>query len=111
MRVMSDGRVRRTESEWRAFVARFESSGQSELGFCQKAKLSRKSLREWRKRLNEGEGKSRVRATRKPRQAPAGFVEWVAPRTSPAPIGVEPRREGVEFELALPGGIVLRWRA
>ena len=89
--------------------ARFESSGQSELGFCQKAKLSRKSLRVWRKRLSSGDGKLRVRATRKPRSVPAAFVEWVAPMSS-LPIGGEPRSD-VEFELALPGGVIIRWRA
>ena len=109
MQVLSDGRVRRTESEWRAIVARFESSGQSELGFCQKAKLSRMSFRVWRKRLTSDVGTPRVQATRKPRPAPARVVEWVAPMPS-LPMGGDPR-PGVEFELALPGGVVLRWRA
>lgn len=111
MRVLSDGRVRRTESEWRAIVARFEGSGESEVGFCQKAKLSRKSLRVWRERLTQVDARSRVRATRKPRPAPAGFVEWVAPMPSPTGTGVELQGRGVEFELALPGGVVVRWRA
>ena len=111
MRVLSDGRVRRVESEWRALVARFESSGLSEAGFCRKAKVSRQSFRLWRKRLATGDGAPRrVRATRRPRPAPGGFVEWVAPMPPPTTTGGEPR-PGVEFELALPGGVVLRWRA
>ena len=92
MRVLADGRVRRTESEWRAIVARFERSGLSELAFCKKAKLSRQVFRRWRQRLAEP-------------SAPAEFVEWVAPEVVEEPAG------RAEFELTLPGGAVLRWKA
>jgi len=106
MRVLSDGRVRRTESEWRALVEKFEASGQSEAGFCRAKKLSRRSFREWRKRFEQsGPGRRRVRATRKRKTSAVGFVELTAPSLGAAP------RAGAEFELELPGGVRLRWRA
>ncbi len=107
MQIWSDGRVCRAESEWRAIVAGLESKGQLEVGFSPKAKLSRKSSRVGRKRLATGDVTHRIRATRKPRPAPAGFVEWVAPTPSPT-INREPRA-GVEF--ALPSGGVVRCQA
>jgi len=92
MRVLADGRVRRTESEWRAIVARYERSGMSEVAFCHKAKLSRASFRNWKERLAGSE-------------SPAGFVEWVTPEV------VEESTARGEFELTFPGGAVLRWKA
>jgi hypothetical protein len=91
MRVLADGRVRRTESEWRSIVARQERSGMSKVAFCQRSKLSRASFRQWKQRLAE-------------RESPA-FVEWVTPEV----VGAE--SAGAEFELTLPGGAVLRWKA
>ena len=95
MRVLADGRVRRTESEWRSIVTRYERSGLSESVFCQRSKLSRNTFLKWRRRF------SKVAGT-----APA-FVEWMGPleaaEQAPARVG--------EFELTLPGGVVLRWRA
>jgi len=106
MRVLSDGRIRRTQSEWRALVKKFEASDQSEVAFCRKAKLSGRSFREWRKRLAEADATPRRGvATRKPKAPRAGFVELTAPTTAAAP------RSGAEFELELPGGVRLRWRA
>lgn len=90
MRVLADGRVRRTESEWRAIVARYERSGMSELAFCRKANLSRQVFRQWRRRPAERS------------DASSDFVEWVVLEV------VEDRSAGTEFELTLPGGIVLR---
>jgi len=111
MQALSDGRVRRTESEWRAIVSRFESSGLSEAGFCRKANLSRKSFRDWRKRLSRSPSTPRILATRRPRPTPSAFVEWLAPSADATPTAVGVRGERVEFELALPGGVVVRWRA
>jgi hypothetical protein len=91
MRVLADGRVRRTESEWRALIERQARSGMSELAFCKKVKLSRGSFRKWKGRLSEVE-------------SPAAFVEWVTPE-------VVEEASGVDFELTLPGGAVLRWKA
>lgn len=109
MRALSDGRIRRTESEWRAIVASFGSSGLSEAAFCRKARVSRKSFRMWRERLTAGETSPRVQATRKPRPSPSGFVEWLAPG-APTLLEAKPG-SGIAFELALPGGVVVRWRA
>ena len=91
MRVLADGRVRRTESEGRSIVARQERSGMSEVAFCQRSKLSRASFRQWKQRLAERE--------------PSAFVEWVTP------VVVGSESGGAEFELTLPGGAVLRWKA
>jgi hypothetical protein len=92
MRVLADGRVRRTESEWREIVSRYERSGMSELVFCKKAKVSRHVFRQWKRRLAE-------------RDAPADFVQWVVPEV------LEGSVPGTQFELSLPGGVVLRWKA
>lgn len=92
MRVLADGRVRRTEAEWRVLVERQARSGLSELAFCKEAKLSRGSFRKWKQRIG-------------PVETPAGFVEWAAPEV------VEAEASRAEFELTLPGGAVLRWRA
>lgn len=106
MQVLSAGRVRRAESEWRAIVSRFESSGLSEAGFCRNANVSRKSFRMWRARLSAEGAPPRVRATRRPRPTPAAFVEWLAPN-SPTPLEAKPG-SGTEFELALPNDVVGR---
>ncbi len=109
MQALSDGRIRRTESEWRAVVGSFESSGLSEAAFCRKAKVSRRSFRIWRARLAPVGSPPRVLATRRPRPASAAFVEWLAPSSSTS-ISAKPGA-GTAFELALPGGVVVRWRA
>jgi hypothetical protein len=98
MRVLADGRVRRTEAEWRAVLERFEKSGLSLSAFCRRAKLPRGSVVKWRRRLAQ-----------RPSAAPA-FVEWVAPPIAGTGTETAAVRAG-ELELSLPGGVVLRWRA
>ncbi len=100
MRTLSDGRIRRSEAEWRAILARFETSGLSELAFCRRSKIARKSFRAWRRRLA-----SPPRRLAKPK---AAFVEWSPPAV---PRGTAGPQAGREFELELPGGVVLRWKA
>ena len=103
MRILADGRVRRTRAEWRGLVARFEQSGLSMAAFCRRAKLPRGSFVKWRRRL---EGSPSVERHSPP--APA-FVEWIAPPSAHAEVA---RGAGAgEFELSLPGGVVLRWKA
>jgi len=97
MQVLADGRVRRTEAEWRALLERFEKSGLPLAAFCRRTKLSPSSFLKWRRRFSAG-----------PRPAPT-FVEWVAPASAELEAGE--RRVGGEFELSLPGGVVLRWKA
>ena len=95
MRVLTDGRIRRTESEWRSILAEYERSGQSESTFCRESKLSRSTFRKWKRRLSGAAG------------AGPAFVEWIVPSgaAEEAPVRVG------EFELTLPGGVVLRWKA
>jgi hypothetical protein len=51
--VMSNGRVRRTEAEWREMVSRFRTSGMSVREFCRKERLKVSSLQRWQGRLKE----------------------------------------------------------
>ncbi len=99
MRVLADGRVRRTEAEWRKIVERFEKSDLSVSAFCRRAKLPRNSFTKWRERLAGS-----------PSPSPA-FVEWIAPAGAAEPEAEEAPARGAELELSLPGGVVLRWRA
>jgi hypothetical protein len=101
MRVLADGRVRRTQAEWRGLVERFEQSGLSMTAFCRRAKLPLSSFAQRRRHL---EGSPRVE--RAPRPA-AAFVEWIAPTSAETAVG----QRAVELELSLPGGVVLRWKA
>lgn len=51
MRALSDGRIRRSKSEWRAIAREFESSGFSQVAFCRKVGVARQRFRIWRERL------------------------------------------------------------
>jgi len=104
MRVLADGRVRRTEAEWRGLVDRFEQSGLSMTALCSRAKLPRSSFVKWRRRRLGG----RPGVERSPRPSPR-FVEWVAPSSAQGEAAKE--RGAGELELSLPGGVVLRWKA
>lgn len=97
MRRLSDGRQRRSREQWREIVAQFEGSGLSENGFCKKAGLNRKTFRVWRQRIGE----------EKPHR-PA-FVELAMPKPVEEPL-LGTLEHGT-FELQLPGGVSLRWRA
>ena len=93
MRLLADGRVRRSASEWRGVLAKFEASGLSALAFCQQERVSPSAFTRWRQEL---------------RSAPAADGAFL--EVSPcAPVGVRPLAPG-EFELALAGSVVLRWR-
>lgn len=58
---------RRSESEWRAIVERFERSGMPATLFCRRAGISQKTLRFWRWKLR------RSNSAKSP--GPAEFVE------------------------------------
>jgi len=95
MQVLADGRVRRSRSEWRAIMKAFEKSGLTISAFCEREAISRSAFADWKRRL----GKT---VPREPR-----FVELTPPpRPSPAALPA-----GGEFELSLPGGVTLRWKA
>jgi hypothetical protein len=91
MQVMSNGRVRRTEEEWRELLARFRKSGLSAREFCRKERVQAVSLQRWQVRLN---GK----ANRK------DFITVV-----PATPAVSPTR-GWAVEVTLPDGSRLRFQ-
>ena len=99
MRVLADGRVRRAESEWRAILDRYARSGLSASAFCRRAKLSRGSFVKWKQKL--------AAKTSAPAVVEPGFVEWVTPEREV----VQSTERAGEFELSLPGGVVLRWKA
>jgi hypothetical protein len=91
MRTLSDGRVRRSREEWEQIVGLYHSSGLAEAAFCKREKISLSRLSMWIRKI--------------PRAAPtaASFVDVT-------PVDTGMARSG-EFELVLPGGVTLRWRA
>jgi hypothetical protein len=95
MRVLADGRVRRTRAEWQTIMMRFKKSGLTVTAFCEREEISASAFSEWKRKLG-------VKMTRKP-----SFVELTA-STTPPPASLP--HQG-EFELALPGGVMLRWKA
>ena len=95
MRVLVDGRVRRSRAEWQTLLTRFKKSGLTRAAFCKQQKISASAFSTWKRKL-VGKG------VRKP-----GFVE-LPPIARPAGASLPARGE---FELSLPGGVVLRWKA
>jgi hypothetical protein len=91
MQVLSNGRRRRTESEWREIIERFGRSGLSAREFCKRELLVPVSLQRWQVKLSSS----------KTREDDAGeFIEVTPPPSeSPTTWSVE-----VEF----PDGRVLR---
>jgi hypothetical protein len=89
MRVMSNGRVRRSESEWRELFSRFDRQPQPPGEFCRRERLKLTSFHRWRRRL-EG------------RPVPAEFV--TVTRESQPPPSVLPW----SLEIVLPSGHKLR---
>jgi hypothetical protein len=99
MRVLADGRVRRTRSEWQSILKRYEKSGLSGTAFCEREEISPSSFAEWKRKLGK------VASTRPSRPR---FVELTKPVAVPVMPPVPSHGRG-EFELSLPGGVVLRW--
>lgn len=99
MRVLSDGRVRRSRAEWQAIMKRFRKSDLSVARFCQREKISASAFADWRRKLEITVAR-KVKVVRKPR-----FVEVTPSSETTAPEAVR------EFELSLPGDVVLRWKA
>ena len=91
MRRLSDGRLRRSQSEWEQIMERYRISGLSEAAFCKREKLSRSRFVVWRRELRRSATKS------------VPFVEVM-------PVEPPPKATG-EFELTLPGDVTLRWKA
>lgn len=53
MQVSSNGRVRRSEAEWRQIMVRFAESGLSRRAFCLREKLHPAGFDRWYRRLAE----------------------------------------------------------
>ncbi len=51
MQVMSNGRVRRSEGEWREIISRYEQSGLSGRDFCRNEQIRPSSFWRWRQKL------------------------------------------------------------
>jgi len=102
MRVLSDGRIRRTALEWKEIIDRFGQRGLPIAEFCEKEGISRSAFASWKKKL------APVRRGTVHKKAPS-FVEitGAVTRKSSAPTVTLPQ---ASFELALPGGATLRWR-
>ncbi len=100
MQKQADGKVRRSRKEWEQIFDRFRSSGQSGAAFCRQNKLPKSSFEKWRKKVGRPLG------VKKPTPS---FVEWPTAMT-PASVSSVPLAPG-EFELSLPGGVVLRWKS
>lgn len=102
MQIQSNGKVRRTAAEWDAIFKEFEASGLSAAAFCRRKKLPKSTFTKRR------DSRGRERAVR--RSSTARFVEL-----KPARVDVSPPPQATTnehaFELELPGGAVLRWRA
>ena len=91
MRRSPTTRMRYSRDEWRQIIERFGASGLSEAAFCKRERLSPKRFAQWQRKLP------------RPRAHSASFVEL-------RPANPIPTSQG-EFEITLPGGVSLRWKA
>ena len=89
MRVTANGKVLRSEAEWRTICTRFAQSGLGPQEFCQRESIAVGSFKKWYQRCAESGGQSRA------------FVELVAP---PVP------RDVWAVEVELPSGVRVRFR-
>ena len=101
MRVQSNGKVRRSEEEWERILTRFEKSGLSAAAFCRREKISKNTFAKWQGRLQG----------RRPVRSAPPFVELKPLATQTSSTTQASTFDSGEFELSLPGGVVLRWRA
>lgn len=93
MKNMKDGRVRRTEAEWKKLIHKFLESGLDAKGFCRREKLLRSNFTRWRRQLS----------------SPAA-AKFVPLKAQAAPASEKPSRSGWELEVSLPGGVHLQFR-
>jgi len=97
MQVQTNGRVRRSRSEWREIFDRFETSGLSQTAFCRREDLSKSSFTKWMARLA---------ADLAPAAESVPFVEISSAVSEPA----APSLGAGELEVLLPGGVRIRWK-
>ncbi len=91
MRVLANGRVRRSEAEWRELVGRFRNSGESVGAFCQREKLVATSFHRWNRRIGE-----------------VSTQDFVPVSLSS---GTSPAASTWSFEVVLPNGLTLRFQS
>lgn len=84
-------RPRRSALEWSELIERFRSSDESESSFCRRENVSRTSFSNWKRRIGRTSSKQ------------GSFVELAAPSVSSS-------LASGEFEIILPGNVVLRWK-
>ncbi len=94
MKKIGDGRIRRTETEWKKIVHNFLASGLNAKEFCRREKLDRNNLSRWRRQLSTSPGVAK-------------FVPLM-PRAKPS--AEIPPRSGWELDVSLPGGVHLQFR-
>ena len=84
MKISANGKIRRTEGEWREILGRFAGSGCSQSEFCIREKISLPSFHKWRHKLSVG--------------VVSSFVE----------VGEVSKAKTSAVELMFPSGLVLR---
>ena len=89
MQVMSNGRVRRSDVEWRELLSRYDQSGLSAREFCRKEAVQVTSLLRWQQKLT----------------GPSARDEFVSVVTTPT---TTPSVSPWTAEVILPNGITLR---
>jgi transposase-like protein len=95
-KVAGGKRVRRSEQEWRALLARFEHSAMTVSAFCRREGICAASLYRWRRLLGEAGVGDRPMA---PADHSPGFVDLGALSSTGA--------DRLELKLDLGGGLVL----
>ena len=58
MQLQSNGKVRRTDSEWREILSRWKKSGLGPEEFCRKQEIRLSSFRRWQERLGADSAKA-----------------------------------------------------
>jgi len=91
MEVTGNGRVHRSESEWRELISRWEASGQSLREFCREQEIQISSFQRWRQKLAGSSTARDFVSVRRSTVPPAPSASWA-------------------LELVLPNGCILRFQ-
>ena len=83
MRVMSNGRVRRTEGEWRELLSRCDREQLSAREFCRREKVQVSSFLRWQHRLAEGSHRADFITVTKEASHAAPLAPWTLEVTLP----------------------------
>jgi hypothetical protein len=83
MKVMSNGKIRRTRDEWRAILSRWERSGLSLREFCHKQEIQLSSFQRWQEKLTgASDGDAFVALTPAPPTVSSWSLEVTLPNGS-----------------------------